>query len=89
MYIGHICGCGHPDVQHQADAPKSKCQAIGGLSCGKGCRKSTKAVLRPTFTVHRPVETITPPGERVSGNNGWKTCDCDNCRALYAELTGA
>ncbi|MFD5081890.1 hypothetical protein ACFWOG_04510 [Kitasatospora sp. NPDC058406] len=89
-YIGHRCGCGHMDTQHKAGAPKSTCEARAGLSCRTGCRKSVKSLLRPTFDLKgRPVERIVPPGERIGGNNGHVTCACDNCEALYAELTAA
>jgi hypothetical protein len=91
-YIGHRCGCGHLDIHHKTDAARSSCQADGGHSCGRGCRKSTKALLLPTFDLKgRPVERIVPPGERWGAPNGgpMTTCACDNCQVLYAERTAA
>jgi hypothetical protein len=88
-YIGHRCPCGHLDIHHKPDAKKTSCEAAAGASCGKGCRKTTKAVLVPTFDSRgRRVEQITPPGEHIPGI-GRQACDCPNCRALHAELTGA
>ncbi|MFB7617802.1 hypothetical protein [Kitasatospora sp. NPDC056181] len=87
-YIGHRCGCGHMDAQHKAGAAKTACQARAGLSCGGGCRKSVKSVLAPTFDVKaRPIARVVTPGERIGGNNGFVTCGCDNCQALYEQLT--
>ncbi|PBC71528.1 hypothetical protein BX265_6138 [Streptomyces sp. TLI_235] len=88
-YLGHRCGCGHLDIHHKADAAKSICEARGGASCGKGCRKSTKSVLVATYdSKARPVEEIVPPGERFPNGFGRTACACGNCQALYAELTG-
>jgi hypothetical protein len=93
-YIGHRCGCGHMDINHDPDAKKNRCKAAAGASCSKGCRKSAKSIVRPTFDIKaQPVERIVPPGERIAAEGTTpytpKTCDCDSCQALYAELTAA
>lgn len=89
-YIGHRCGCGHSDLHHNRDAAKSACQARGGRSCGRGCRKSPTSLEIPTFNLKgHSVERIVAPGERMGGPGGIPTCTCANCQALYAELTAA
>lgn len=89
-YIGHRCGCGHLDMHHKPGTPKSACEHNAGASCGKGCRKSTRAVLVPTFNSKAElIERVVRPGERLGDDNGFRTCDCPNCQALYADLTAA
>ncbi|KDN83450.1 hypothetical protein [Kitasatospora cheerisanensis] len=92
-YIGHRCACGHLDVHHRADsASREHCEAVGGVRCGKGCRKSSTSILVPTFDLAgRRIETITEPGQWIGEGAGYSraACACDDCRALHAELTGA
>ena len=92
-YIGHRCGCGHTDLNHSRDAKKALCTANGGRSCGRGCRTNPKSQVLPTWDHKgRPVERVVPPGEGLAtptGNDGVRTCNCDSCKALYAELAPA
>jgi hypothetical protein len=90
-FIGHRCGCGHSDLQHIALGNGRKCRASNATSCAKPCRKNPKSSVFATFDAKaKPVERIIPPGGRLAteGNVGPTTCDCDDCKALYAELTG-
>jgi hypothetical protein len=83
------------DIQHTVPKDpngRRSCTAKAGLSCGRGCRKNPRPELAPTFDCGgRRIERIVPPGEGLAtenGNSGVRTCDCDACKALYAELTG-
>lgn len=90
-FIGHRCTCGHNDLNHtRNDKGKAVCTARSGGSCGKGCIASGEPELLPTFDRKgRHIEQITPPGDGLkteSGSTGVKTCICDACQALYAQL---
>jgi hypothetical protein len=82
------------DIHHRPEAKRTTCQHNAGASCANGCRKSAESIVRPTFDLKaQPVERIIPPGERIAAEGTTpyapKTCDCDSCQALYAELTAA
>ena len=61
--------------------------------------KSRTPTILPSFDVAgRAVERIVPPGERLGvglenglggEGMGFTTCDCDGCKALYAQETAA
>lgn len=76
--ITHRCTtCGHPDywrLERQQDrCPQCNCRCTPG---------------EPTFDLAgQPVEAITKPGAKTGF--GVSTHNCERCRELYAELTGA
>lgn len=94
-YIGHLCGCGHMDIHHGIlqSGERGSCSAKAGVGCGNGCSKNEQAIQRPTFdTKGRPVERIIPPGDGLRSVGDAvivRTCDCEACQALYAEITAA
>ncbi|WP_370129151.1 hypothetical protein [Streptacidiphilus sp. EB103A] len=73
------------DIHHE----RGKGCRGGAHGCGGSCRKSPKPVVRPTFDIKaRPVETVREPGTHIGDAvNTPRTCDCDACKELYAELT--
>ena len=89
MRIGHRCACQHGDLSHRTNGSgKRECAC---QPCTKRCRRSDVAELLPTFDVRgRTVERVVRPGDPLStegDSGGPRTCDCDACQALYAELT--
>lgn len=93
-FIGHRCGCGHTDIQHQKDPKRGQglCKGRAGRPCHQPCDPTDEPQVFATFdSKARPVEDIIEPGRRFPTQEmpggGEQTCDCDNCHALYAELT--
>jgi hypothetical protein len=86
-YIGHRCACGHSNTQHTS----GKCTANNSKPCGRPCQMPDEAQVFPTFDVRgRRVERVIEPGggwPSLGGNTFGKTCTCDACTALYAEMT--
>jgi hypothetical protein len=88
MRIGHRCKCRHGDLSHHTDKNgKRACNAAG---CDTRCHRNPVPELLPTFdTKGNTVEVIVPPGDQLGGPGAPRTCDCDGCQALYAELEPA
>lgn len=90
-YIGHRCACRHSDLSHAVDkAGKRRCNTN---PCTRRCRRNETSELLPTFDRKaQPIERIVPPGSGLDTEGEYafsaRTCDCDDCRALYTELTG-
>lgn len=96
-YIAHRCGCGHLDTQHNPsrdpNTPNERgaCTADAGRACHGTCEWGAEPEVYPTFNLKRqPIERIVVPGTRYGAEaGGVPTCGCDNCKALYAELSAA
>lgn len=85
-YIGHRCGCGHPDIYHYQSAGSTRCEN-GGCGC-RQLRPSGKPEVKPTFGLDgQPVERVMQPGETLAPQV--KTHSCPDCKALYKKLTAA
>lgn len=89
MRIGHRCACGHGDLSHKTSSSgKRSCDC---QPCGRRCSRNETPELLPTFDARgNRVERIIPPGEKLAteGDSGPLTCGCEDCKALYAEVTG-
>jgi hypothetical protein len=91
MRIGHRCKCRHGDLSHGSD--KKGPMSCGCAGCTTLCSRNETPELLPTFDGKgNTIERIVPPGDQLSTEGtagGPRTCDCDACQALYAELTEA
>lgn len=89
-YIGHRCACRHGDLSHPVTTTGKR--SCGCASCPRRCRRADKPELLPTFNAKgNQLERIVEPGQKLGTTEGEmnaKTCDCDDCKALYTELTG-
>ncbi len=89
--IRHLCEkCGHPDYwRGKADVNGNR----GPCQCGCRCTLAEPEVV-PTFDENgRHVERIARPGQRLGedlegeGRPTVAMCGCEDCKALYAQLT--
>jgi hypothetical protein len=98
VLIAHRCiNCAHPDYRRGlVDASGDR----GPCACGHKCTASqlSRPQVMPTFdAAGRKVERIVAPGEPIGAGVdnglghtdgiGFRTCDCEGCKALYARLT--
>lgn len=97
MLILHRCTtCNHPDYWQDQQGSKSIAGSkVNGKAAPVGdrrtcCRPSGRwgpPESAPRWdAAGKPVATVLAPGEMQGGNS--RTCNCDDCWALYRELTG-
>ncbi|MFJ3170605.1 hypothetical protein ACIPJK_07445 [Streptomyces roseus] len=89
-YIGHRCACGHSDLQHRGAQTGGGCTARAGHPCQQPCGPVGEPQVIPTFNLHgQPIERVIAPGggfPTLGGGHHLRTCDCESCQALYAEV---
>lgn len=86
--ILHRCNrCGHTTDDHTRDG----C-SLGWCDCSSVDWEKGPSELMPTWSFHdgREVTTIVPPGTKTAifGAPPLVACNCEDCRQLYADLTG-
>ncbi|MCI3271428.1 hypothetical protein [Streptomyces cylindrosporus] len=94
-YIGHRCKCGHSDLHHTQDGTGKtlgRCTADYGKGCSRGCSRSIpEPEVIPSFDGKgRVVERVIEPGDglaSMSDSPTVRTCPCEACVALYAQVT--
>lgn len=99
MLIVHRCTtCKQPDYWHDDHGRKHTAgdkldgKVVPAANRRGCCRRSAswsppETAPRWTTPLCEPITEVLQPGDKVGG--GASTCDCDDCWALWMELTGA